>query len=82
MHLFFQSKPRAMLQADESYQVVVTTLNLRAEPSAEAEVVRVLTAGYAVTMRELVNEKWLRVTAESADLEDVEGYLARAHLVV
>ena len=75
------ARPKTVLRVAESYTVAATTLNLRAEPSAEAKVVRVLTAGDVVTVLELINEKWVRVTVESADLGDAEGYVSRAYLV-
>lgn len=74
-------RPKTVLRVDASYIIAASTLNLRAEPSAEAEVVRVLTASDVVTVLELVNEKWVKVTAESVDLGDAEGYVSRAYLI-
>lgn len=74
------ARPRTVLVESVSYYVAATTLNLREAPSADAEVIRVLEAGDIVTVLELVNAKWVKVSAESATLGDQEGYVARAYL--
>ncbi|NVO84483.1 SH3 domain-containing protein [Hymenobacter terrestris] len=74
------TRPRTVLVENMRYVVAATTLNLREEPSAEAAVLRVLDAGDSVTVLELVDSKWARVSAESATLGDQEGYVARAYL--
>lgn len=71
--------PQTVLQVTGDYYVSATTLNLRAEPSAEAEVVRVLERNDTVTVDELTNAKWVKVTVSTAD-GDVSGYLSRAYL--
>ena len=61
------------------YYVAATTLNLRAAPSADSSVVRVLERNDVVTVRELTNAKWVKVSTTTMD-GDVEGYLSRAYL--
>jgi len=74
------TRVKTVLVVDVSYTVSATTLNMRVAPSADAEVVRVLSAGDVVTVLELVDAQWAKISAESADLGDVEGYVARAYL--
>ncbi|SDY86613.1 SH3 domain-containing protein [Hymenobacter psychrophilus] len=74
------TRPRTVLVKNMRYVVAASTLNLRSEPSAEADVLRILDAGDSVTILELVDSKWARVSAESAELGDQEGYVARAYL--
>lgn len=74
------ARTKTVLVVDASYTVAASTLNLRAAPSAEAEVLRVLEGGDVVTVLELVDAQWAKVSVESADLGDVEGYVARAYL--
>lgn len=62
-----------------AYYVAAETLNLRAEPSVDAEVVHVLERNDIVTVLELTDEKWARVKALT-DEGDVEGYVSRAYL--
>jgi len=69
-----------VLVVDGSYTVAASTLNLRAEPSADAEVLRVLNAGDVVTVLELVDAQWARVSVDDADLSDLKGYVARKYL--
>ena len=71
--------PQTLLEVSGDYYVSASTLNLRAEPSAEAAVVRVLDRNEVVTVQELTNAKWARVTVATDDGE-VEGYLSRAYL--
>jgi uncharacterized protein YgiM (DUF1202 family) len=68
------------LVVNYAYYVNASTLNLRAEPSADAEVLRVLEAGDIVTVLKVVDEKWVKVSAESAELGNIEGYVARSYL--
>jgi len=75
------TKPVIRLAVTGDYYISATTLNLRAEPSADAEMVRVLTRNDVVTVQELTNDKWVKVsvlTTEGA----VEGYVSRAYLSV
>ncbi|MCA8830314.1 SH3 domain-containing protein [Hymenobacter pini] len=74
------SRPKTVLVESVSYYVAATTLNLREAPSADAQVLRVLEQGDIVTVLELVDEKWARVSAASALLGDREGYVVRAYL--
>jgi len=65
---------------DAPSYVTATTLNLRARPSADAELLRVLSQGDEVQVLEIVNDRWVKVSATSAELGDVQGYVARAYL--
>ena len=67
------------LAAGLAYYVAAETLNLRAEPSADAEVVRVLTRNDIVTVLELTDATWAQVRV-TTDEGDVQGYVARAYL--
>ena len=71
----------ALVQLAEglAYYVAAETLNLRAEPSADAEVVRVLTRNDIVTVLELTDATWAQVRVMT-DEGDVQGYVARAYL--
>jgi hypothetical protein len=62
-----------------AYYVAAETLNLRAEPSADAEIVRVLTRNDIVTVLELTDAKWTQIRV-TTDEGDIEGYVARAYL--
>lgn len=74
------ARPKIVLTESVSYYVSATTLNLRAEPSADAELLRVLDQNDIVTVLEIVSDKWVKVSAESATLGDLEGYVSRAYL--
>lgn len=69
----------AQLEAGLAYYVAAETLNLRAAPSADAEVVRVLTRNDIVTVLELMDAKWAQVRVVT-DEGDVEGYVVRTYL--
>ena len=75
-----KSRPKTVLVENMHYLVNASTLNLRAEPNAEAEVLRVLKAGDNVIVLELMDSNWARVSAESGSLGDLEGYVARTYL--
>lgn len=62
-----------------AYYIAAETLNLRAEPSADAEIIWVLTRNDIVTVLELTDEKWAQVRV-TTDEGDIEGYVARAYL--
>lgn len=73
-------RPAAVqFEAGLAYYVAAETLNLRAEPSADAEVVRVLTRNDIVTVLELTDGKWAQVRVVT-DEGDVVGYVVRAYL--
>lgn len=73
-------RPAAIqLETGLAYYVAAETLNLRAEPSADSEVVRVLTRNDIVTVLELIDAKWARVRVVT-DEGDVEGYVVRTYL--
>lgn len=61
------------------YYVAATTLNLRSAPSADSAVVRVLERNDVVTVQEITNAKWVKVST-TTDEGEVEGYLSRAYL--
>lgn len=67
------------LEVGGDYYITVSTLNLRTEPSAEAEVVRVLNRNDQVTVQELTSAKWVKVSVATEEGE-VEGYVSRAYL--
>ena len=67
------------LEVTGDYYIAASTLNLRAEPSADAEVVRVLSRNDQVTVQELTTEKWAKVSVATEEGE-VEGYVSRAYL--
>ena len=67
------------LDVSGDYYVAATTLNLRAAPSADSAVVRVLERNDVVTVQELTNAKWVKVSTTTAEGE-AEGYLSRAYL--
>lgn len=69
----------ASLAAGLSYYVAAETLNLRAEPTADAEVVRVLTRNDIVTVLALPDAKWAQVRV-TTDVGDIEGYVVGAYL--
>ncbi|WP_177189875.1 SH3 domain-containing protein [Hymenobacter actinosclerus] len=62
------------------YVVTASMLNLRAEPDIDAEMLRVLETGDAVTVLELMDGQWARVSSENASLGDLECYVAKAYL--
>ncbi|RZJ94657.1 MAG: hypothetical protein EOO60_02565 [Hymenobacter sp.] len=62
-----------------AYYVAAETLHLRAELSADAEVVRVLMRNDIVTVLELTDAKRAQVRV-TTDEGDIEGYVARAYL--
>lgn len=61
------------------YYVAAATLNLRAAPSADSMVIRVLERNEVVTVQELTSTKWVKVTVTTPD-GVIEGYLARLYL--
>ena len=69
--------PRAKVAfvAGNLYYIKASSLNLRAEPSAESEVLHVLTRNDMVTLVELTNDTWVKVTYGT-----LTGYLSRAYL--
>ena len=73
------TKPVTQLEVMGNYYIVASTLNLRAESSADAEVVRVLSRNDQVTVQELTTEKWAKVSIATEEGE-VEGYVSRAYL--
>jgi uncharacterized protein YgiM (DUF1202 family) len=78
---YTSAKPKTVLQVNVSYYVSATTLNLRAEPSPDAEVLRVLTTDDIVTVLELVDSKWAKVSVDASyDQSAATGYVARAYL--
>jgi uncharacterized protein YgiM (DUF1202 family) len=74
-----QRPAATQFEAGLAYYVAAETLNLRAEPSADAEVVRVLTRNDIVTVLELTDAKWAQVRVVT-DEGDVVGYVVRAYL--
>jgi hypothetical protein len=74
-----QRPTTTQLDTGLAYYVAAETLNLRAEPSADAEVVRVLTRNDIVTVLELTDAKWAQVRVVT-DEGDVVGYVVRAYL--
>lgn len=62
------------------YYIAASTLNLRAEPSADAEVVRVLNRNDQVTVQELTNEKWAKMSVMT-EKGELKGYVSRAYLL-
>lgn len=71
--------PATPLEVSGDYYITASTLNLRAEPSADAEVVRVLSRNDQVTVQELTNAKWAKVSVATEEGE-VEGYVSRDYL--
>ncbi|SET94774.1 SH3 domain-containing protein [Hymenobacter actinosclerus] len=81
------SAPRTMTAGTKTvlvegvrYVVTASMLNLRAEPDIDAEMLRVLETGDAVTVLELMDGQWARVSSENASLGDLECYVAKAYL--
>lgn len=73
------AKPVTRLEVMSDYYIAASTLNMRAEPSADSEVVRVLSRNDEVTIQELTNEKWAKVSV-ATDEGNVVGYVSRAYL--
>lgn len=69
----------APIEVTADYYISATTLNLRAAPTADSEVVRVLDRNDVVTVSEIVNDKWVKVSVGEAE-DIVEGYVSRAYL--
>ena len=61
------------------YYVAATPLNLRSAPSADSAVVRVLERNDVVTVLEITNAKWVKVSTATGEGE-VQGYLSQAYL--
>ena len=57
----------APIEVTGDYYISATTLNLRAAPTADSEVVRVLDRNDVVTVSEVVNDKWVKVSVGEAD---------------
>jgi hypothetical protein len=73
------TRPITRLAITGDYYITATTLNLRAAPSADAEVVRVLTRNEVVTVQELTNDNWVKVGVSTTE-GTVVGYVSRAYL--
>lgn len=71
--------PALQLEVDAEYYISASTLNLRAEPSADAEMVQVLHRNDLVTVQGLMTEKWAKVRA-ATEAGEVEGYVSRTYL--
>lgn len=74
------ARPKVVLKVEEAYYINASTLNLRAEPSADAEVVAVLNRNDLVRVEELTNEKWAKVTVVGSHANRASGYVSRAYL--
>ena len=73
------ARPSVNIGVSGDYYVAVTTLNLRVAPSADSAVVRVLERNDVVTVQELTNAKWVKVSTTTSE-GSIEGYLSRAYL--
>lgn len=74
------TQPATKLEVAGDYYIAASTLNLRAEPSADAEVVRVLNRNDQVTVQELTNEKWAKMSVMT-EKGELKGYVSRAYLL-
>ena len=68
------------LSVTGDYYVGVATLNLREAPFAEAEILQVLERNDVVTVQEITNAEWVKVSVTTQEGNALQGYIARAYL--
>ena len=68
------------LSVTGDYYVGVATLNLRDAPITEAEILQVLDRNDVVTVQEITNAEWVRVSVTTQERSARQGYVARAYL--
>ena len=68
------------LSVTGDYYVGVATLNLRDAPITEAETLQVLERNDVVTVQEITNAEWVKVSVTTQEGSAHQGYVARAYL--
>ena len=68
------------LSVTGDYYVGVATLNLRDAPITEAKILQVLDRNDVVTVQEITNAEWVRVSVTTQERSARQGYVARAYL--
>jgi uncharacterized protein YgiM (DUF1202 family) len=73
------------LQTNTQYNISVTAAVIRIEPSNESAMIRYLNYGDGVTLLEIVNSEWVKVSAKyldtsSSTIKEITGYILRSSL--